>query len=639
MNASFLRVLERGPVVCDGGMGTQLYARGVFINRSFDLVNIERPDLVLQIHEEYVKAGAQIIETNTFGANVLKMRRHGVEERTDEVVEAGVRLAREAARGACFVAGAVGPTGLAPAILSDSELEEIRQAYRRQIATLVDSGVDLILLETFRLLSEMRLALAAARAETDLPVIAQMAFDSECLTGDGATPKMVAQRLRDWGADVVGANCVEGPQGIYDAVVQMVGCGAPVSAQPNAGYPRMVDERLIYMSNPDYFAVYARRLFKAGVSLVGGCCGTGPEHVHEIAAAARMMGGGRHEGVEPVSVREPLAAQGREPVPVAERSALARKVRHVYETRVRPGLRPAITRESFVVSVEVNPPQGLDPGQALRGAAMLREAGVDVVNSSDGPRASVRMSNKALAALIEAQVGIEVIVHVCCRDRNLLGLQSDLLAAHVLGLRNLVIITGDPPKMGDYPHATAVYDLDSIGLLRLVSELNRGRDPGGRDMGGTTRFFSACGAEPAAHDYERELRRLEQKKAAGAEMIMTQPVYDPAVLRRFLDDTRELDLPVLVGLLPLASARNAEFLHNEVPGMSVPKVVRDRMAGVAKGAAARQEGVRICQEMLGEVQHDVVGAYIMPPFDRYEAAVQVLEPLGYHQPATARPWP
>jgi homocysteine S-methyltransferase len=639
MNVPFLQALERRPMVCDGGMGTQLYVRGVFINRSFDLVNLERPDLVFQIHEEYVKAGAQILETNTFGANLMKLRRHGIEEHADEIVRAASRLAREASRGSCYVAGAVGPTGLTPAVLSDVEVDEIRQAFRRQVATLLDSGVDLIVLETFRLLSEMRLALEAARRETDLPLVAQMAFDSDCLTGDGAKPGRAAQLLRDWGADVVGANCVEGPQGVYEAAAQMVGCGAPVSAQPNAGYPRKVDERLIYMSNPDYFAVYARRLFKAGVRIVGGCCGTGPEHVHEIAAAARMFGGGRMEPSEPVTVSEAAAPPGRRPVPVAERSRLARKVREVFETRVKPGLRPPISAQNFVVSVEVNPPQGLDPQPAIQGAAMLREAGVDVVNSSDGPRASVRMSNKALATLIQSQVGLEVIVHVCCRDRNLLGLQSDLLAAHVLGLRNLVLITGDPPKMGDYPHATAVYDLDSIGLLRLVSGLNRGVDPGGRDMGDVTSFFCACGAEPGAQDYERELRRLEEKKAAGAELIMTQPVYDPAVLRRFIDDTRELELPILLGLLPLSSARNAEFLHNEVPGMSVPREIRERMAGVSKGAAARAEGVRICQEALLEALHEVVGAYIMPPFDRFEAAVKVLEPLGYRLPPTARPFP
>jgi methionine synthase / methylenetetrahydrofolate reductase (NADH) len=639
MNILFLEALERGPMVCDGGMGTQLYARGVFINRSFDLVNLERPDLVFQIHEEYVKAGAQILETNTFGANIPKLRRHGIEERADEIVRAGARLAREASRGAAYVAGAVGPTGLTPAVLADAEIEDIRQSFRRQVATLVDSGVDLIILETFRLLSEMRLALEAARQETSLPIIAQMAFDSDSLTGDGAAPKRAAQLLLEWGADGVGANCVEGPQGVYDAVVQMLGCGAPVSAQPNAGYPRKVDERLIYMSNPDYFAVYARRLFKAGVRIVGGCCGTGPEHIHEIAAAARMLGGGRIEPLAPVAVCEPSVMPGREPVPMLERSAFARKVLQVYETRVKPGLRPPITRENFVVSVEVNPPQGLDPSHALRGAAMLKEAGVDVVNSSDGPRASVRMSNKALATLIQNRLGLEVIVHVCCRDRNLLGLQSDLLAAHVLGLRNLVIITGDPPKMGDYPHATAVYDLDSIGLLRLVSGLNHGVDPGGRDMGAVTSFFCACGAEPGAADYERELRRLEEKKAAGAQLIMTQPVYDPEVLRRFIDDTRGLELPVLVGLLPLASAKNAEFLHNEVPGMRVPREIRERMAAVPKGPSARAEGVTICQEALLEVQHEVVGAYIMPPFDRYEAAVKVLEPLGYSLPESTRAWP
>ncbi len=639
MTAKFLQALRRGPLVCDGAMGTQLYERGIYINRNFDLVNLERPDLVRQIHLDYILAGAQIIETNTFGANIIKLRKHGAEEDCDKIVRAGVKLAKEAAQDRCFVAGAVGPTGLIPAILSDAEIGEIRDSFRRQVETLAEGGVDLIILETFQLLSELRLALEAAKI-TGIPVIAQAAFDSDRLTSDGASPAKATQLLKDCGADVVGANCVEGPRGIHDVVVEMLGRGVPVSAQPNAGYPRKIDERLIYMSSPDYFAVYARRFFKAGVSIVGGCCGTGPRHIHEILAAARMMGGGRTESATPIAVSAPEAPErGLPVVPTAEKTRLSKKVRKIFEERVRPGLRPEITPENFVVSVEVNPPKGLSPARALRGAAMLKEAVIDVINSADGPRASVRMSNTALATLVQNQIGLEVITHVCCRDRNLLGLQSDLLAAHVLGLHNLVIITGDPPKMGDYPHATAVYDLDSIGLLRVANGLNHGLDPAGKGLKEVTRFFLACGAEPAAKDYDRELRRLEEKKKAGAELIMTQPVYDPELLRRFLHDIKFLDLPVLVGLLPLASARNAEFLHNEVPGMSVPEPIRKRIASVPQGPEARRVGIKICQEALMEVVHDVVGAYIMPPFSRYESAIKVMEPLGYSLPPTALAWP
>jgi homocysteine S-methyltransferase len=391
---------------------------------------------------------------------------------------------------------------------------------------------------------------------------------------------------------------------------------------------------MIYMATPEYFGVYARRFYKLGVAMVGGCCGTGPEHIRSIAGAARMMGGGRVtiEAAAPsVDVAE-TAAGVPTACPTQLKTGLSKKISEVYESRVKGSGPVAITPKNFVVSVEVNPPSGLDASGAIAAARMLREAGIDVVNIADGPRATVRMSNQTLAHLIQEQVGIEVLLHVCCRDRNLLGLQADLLADHVLGIDNLVIITGDPPKMGDYPQATAVFDLDSIGLLRLTNGLNRGFDPSGKPMQLATCFYCACGAEPAAQDYERELRRLEEKRAAGAELIMTQPVYDPQLLRRFLDDTKHLNMPVLIGLLPLASYRNAEFLHNEVPGMQIPGHIRERMREVSSGAAARAEGVKIAQEALAAVVDDVVGAYIMPPFGRYRAALEILEPFGYPLP-------
>jgi homocysteine S-methyltransferase len=385
------------------------------------------------------------------------------------------------------------------------------------------------------------------------------------------------------------------------------------------------------MTTPEYFGVYARRLFQGGVALVGGCCGTGPDHIRRVVDAARMLGGGRIQ-VQASRRAEPTPEIHRLPAtPMQEKSPLGAKLARVYRERIDPsGPRlPLRGPDSFVVSVEVNPEPGLDPGKALGAAAMLKRAGADVVNTADGPRASVRMSNLALALQVRNTIGLDTILHVCCRDRNLLGLQSDLLGAWVLGIRNLVIITGDPPKMGDYPAATAVFDLDSIGLLRLVDSLNHGIDPSGKPMNEKTAFLSACGAEPAAHDYDRELRRLEEKKQAGAEFVMTQPVYDPAVLRRFLTDARSLALPILVGLCPLASARNAEFLHNEVPGMQIPAPIRARMAASGTPDEGRRQGMLIAREMLEEVKEDVVGAYIMPQFGRYRTAVEVLQPLGY----------
>ena len=627
---SFLDALKLGPMVLDGATGTQIYERGVFLNRNLEEVCLVNPTLVRSIHEDYLDAGAQVIESHTFGANRIKLGRYALADKTESINRAAVQIALEAAGDRAFVAGSIGPTGTTPGVMTDDEIAEVRAAFREQALIMAEEGCDLIIIETFRLLSEMRLALEAVADVCDLPVVAQMAFDSDLRTADGADPARAAKLLRMWGADVVGANCVEGPQILMGAVEDMVAQEFPVSCVPNAGYPRLQDDRLIYMATPEYFGVYARRYFKAGVALVGGCCGTSPEHIRQIAAAARMMGGGRS-----LPVREPgpitIVPEDVElpPVTTADKTTLGAKILRVYAERVKAADPVAVSPNSFVVSVEVNPPSGLDPSPSIEAARMLQAAGVDVINIADGPRATVRMNNQALALLVDRDLDMEVILHVCCRDRNLLGLQSDLLAAHVLGLHNIVIITGDPPKMGDYPHATAVFDLDSIGLLRLVYGLNRGIDPAGKVVGQTTKFLCACGAEPGALDYDREIRRLELKRAAGAEFLMTQPVYDPALLSRFLDDIAHLDMPVLVGLLPLASFRNAEFLHNEVPGMQIPPDIRARMREAGKGASARQEGVRIAQECLLGVVDRVVGAYIMPPFGRYAAALETLECVGY----------
>ena len=634
MKKPFLDALKERPLVFDGAMGTQLYERGIFINKSFDDANLSRPDLVSAVHKDYIAAGADVITTNTFSANRLKLHRHGLDEKTEAINREGVRLAKAASGEMTYIAGSMGPTGMNPALATDDELNEIREVYREQARYLSDEGVDLIILETFRQVSEIRLALEAVKSETSVPVIAQMAFDSDQRTGDGADPERVVVLLKSWGADVVGANCLEGPHVIFDVMEKMTGHGIPISAMPNAGYPRKVDERLIYMATPEYFSVYAKRYLKAGVRIVGGCCGTGPEHVKRMADAARMFGGGRTTGsIQPLSLYERSAEVALDPTPAEERTGLSAKIMRVYRDRVKGGGDEAgkrLCRDNFVVSVEVNPPPGLDPRRAVESTKMLRAGGVDVINIADGPRASVRISNWALATLIQKELDTEVILHLCGRDRNLLGIQADILAYNALGLNNLFVITGDPPKTGDYPHATAVFDLDSIGMLRMINNFNHGVDPSGKTVGDVTNFFCACGAEPAALDYDREIRRLEEKIASGAEFIMTQPVYDPRVLERFFKDTSHLDVPILLGLLPLASHRNAEFLHNEVPGMSVPQGVRDRMEKAGRGPNARAEGVKITQETLVEVADKVVGSYIMPPFGRHIAAMEILSILdGY----------
>jgi len=636
MDVPFLEAVDRGPLVFDGAMGTQLYERGIYINKAFDDANLSRQDLVQTIHEEYIQAGADVITTNTFGSNRIKLEDHGLDDQTVEINEQGAEIARRAAGDAVYVAGSIGPTGLAHGMLGEDDLQRIREAYREQARGLADGGVDLLVFETFRQIQEVRLAVEAAGEVCDLPMVGMMAFDQDGVTGDGSEPETVLDKLHEWGADIVGANCMEGPRIIYDVVEQMVGRGVPVIAQPNAGYPRKVDNRLVYMATPEYFGVYSRRFYKLGCSLVGGCCGTGPEHVEKVAAAARMMGGGQVRIEAERSHAEQLEDEDyEEPVPPEERSKLGAKIMRVWRERVMadPDDRPEVTSENFVTSVEVNPPSGLDPYGRIEKARMLTDRGVDVVNTSDGPRAKAVMSNLSFGNLMSDEIDNEVIIHVCGRDRNLLGTQSHLLGAHISGMNNLCVITGDPPKEGDYPHATAVFDLDSIGILRMVSNLNRGLDPAGKELDGQTRFFCATGAEPGAQDYEREIRRLEKKKQAGANFVMTQPVYDPEVLDQFLDDIEHIEIPILVGMLPLASYRNAQFLHNEIPGMSVPEDIRKRMKEVGSGPAARKEGVQITRETLEMVEDRVVGGYFMPPFGRYEAALAVLRDIpGFDPP-------
>ena len=621
---SFLDAVSSGVLVVDGAMGTQLYERGVLYSACFEELNISRPQLVKKIHDDYVRAGAQVLETNTFGANALRLEKHGLSDRVREVNLAAVRIAREAAGARAYVAGSIGPSGYFLGKPSAEDVSKVRAALFEQAQALIEGGVDVLILETMRQTSELEIAMEAARMATAVsrprvPVIASASIDEQARMADGTSTGELARMLRDWGADVLGINCSDGPMNVLEGVEPMLGVGLPVLAVPNAGLPRRIDERLVYVSTPEYFGVHARRMFKLGVKLVGGCCGTTPEHVKRIAAAARMAGSASEGEVRPEPTgsfeipsgeREPRSVPGAaSAVPFAEKSELARK----------------IAEKKFVVSVEVNPPVGLDPGRAVEAARMLKRGGVDVVNIADGARAQARMMNLALAVRLQREVGVEVILHVCGRDRNLLASLAHLLGASDLGIKNLVIITGDPPKMGDFPDATAVYDLDSIGLLKLAARLNHGIDPGGKPLGGVTRFVLATGAEPAALNYERELGRLAQKKAAGAELVMTQPVYDPAVLERFLTDIEPLGLPVLVGLLPLASHRNAEFLHNEVPGMAVPEPVRERMRKAGAGPSARAEGVAIAREMLAIVRGRVAGAYIMPPLELYELALQVID--------------
>jgi homocysteine S-methyltransferase len=614
----FLQGLQESPLLFDGAIGTEFYRRGIYLTNNFEELNLSRPHLVLSIHNEYVRAGAQVLTTNSYGASRYRLERFGLGEKVRDINLAAARLAREAAGEPIWVAGSIGPVGLEPARLLGPEQGSVRDALREQMQALLDGGADVLLFETLTHLVEMQLALGVAReAFPHVPRVAMMRFEPNQRLLDGSEPEAVAAALAQWSADVLGANCGEGPELVFAVARRMLGHDRPVIAQPNAGSPEQVEGRSVYVGNPEHFGVYGRRMLKAGIRIVGGCCGTTPAHIHSMRGAVRMMGGRSHAlRVESVAatVRETGAsvADRLERVPPEQRSELAAKM----------------AAGKFVVSVEVNPPLGLDPTPCIEAARLLKAAGVDVVNTADGPRASVRMENLTAAVLMQREAGMEVLLHVCCRDRNLLALQAHVLGAHAFGVRNLVVITGDPPKVGDYPDATAVYDLDSIELLQWVEGFNHGIDPTGKQLDDVTRFHVATGAEPAALDYDREIRRLERKAAAGADFVMTQPVFDPRIMERFLDDIAHLHLPLLMGVWPLASYRNAEFLHDNVPGMSIPEEVRRRMKGAGSGPKARAEGVKIAQEALVALRPRIQGAYIMPPFERYEMAIQVLECLG-----------
>jgi methionine synthase / methylenetetrahydrofolate reductase(NADPH) len=610
--------LTTSPMLVDGAMGSLLYERGVLHTRSYEELNLSQPELIRSVHRDYVQAGAQLIETNTFGANRVVLARHGLGDRMAEVNRAAVELARSAAGDRAAVAGAVGPTGVKFAIATAAERRNARFALAEQIDVLVLAGVDAIMLETFSSLLEIETALEVAKQRgPKIPIIAQMVFDAHGRGDGGMPPDEIADRLISAGADIVGANCGIGPAELYGVGTAMVGRGKPVIIQPNAGLPASVEGRTLYVANPEHFGVFARRMLKSGVAMIGGCCGTTPAHTRAMLGAVRMLSGHAIADGPPTSERIPVITTSPAPPSVAPPS-----VTHLAQ-KSRLGARIAHGR--FAVSVELTAPAGTDLARTVAQVEELRHGGVDVINIADGPRASARMGNLAVCASLAQTTGVEPILHVCARDRNFLGLVAHLLGSHALGVKNLVIITGDPPKMGDYPFATPVYDVDSIGLLRIAAGLNAGIDPAGKEIGGATRFLLATGAEPAAHDRDRELRRLEEKKAAGAELVMTQPVYDPRTLDRFLEDAAPLGLPVMVGILPLASHRNAEFLHHEVPGMSIPSEYRERMAKAAAGPAARAEGIKIAQEALAAVKRRVAGAYVMPPFNRVDAALAVLE--------------
>jgi methionine synthase / methylenetetrahydrofolate reductase(NADPH) len=619
MPADFVARLKQSPVLCDGAMGTLLYAKGIFINRSYDELNLSQPDLIRGIHHEYLQAGAEIIETNTFGANSFRLGRHSLADKVAEINRAGVRLAREAAKSFdVWVAGSVGPLGTRIEPLGKTSFEEARAAFREQIAALAESGVDLLILETFGYLEEIHQAILAAReVNPSIPIIAQVTIDEDGNCLDGSDPETFAPKLEEWGAEVIGCNCSVGPVAMLEAIERVhAATSLPLAAQPNAGIPRSVDGRNIYLCSPEYMASYARKFVAAGVRVVGGCCGTTPDHIRKMKGALRVgEARGKSAGSHAAVTHEPTAVPA---VPLERRSRIGCK----------------LAGGEFLTMVEIVPPKGTDIRKEVEGARFLKSVGVDAVNIPDSPRASARMSNQALAMLIQREVGIEAILHYTCRDRNVLGIQSDLLGADAVGIRNLICITGDPPKMGNYPDATAVFDVDAIGLVNIVHNLNRGLDIGGNPIGIGTGFVIGVGANPGLTDLDEEVRRFEYKVQAGAEYVVTQPVFDLRLLEKFLQRIEQCRIPVVAGIWPLVSVRNAEFMKNELR-VSVPDSILERMARAPNPEAARAEGVAIAREMLIAAKQMVQGAQISAPMGRYTSAVDVLEALGGNNQATS----
>jgi methionine synthase I (cobalamin-dependent)/5,10-methylenetetrahydrofolate reductase len=604
--------------VFDGAMGTMLYAKGVYINRCYDELNISNPDLVREVHAEYCRAGSDILETNTFGATVPKLAQYGLEGSMREINIEAARLAREGGGGECYVAGAVGPLGLRIEPYGPTSYDEAKDLFKDQVAALLEGGVDLFLLETFSDVSEMQQAIRAVQELCDLPIMAQMTIQTDGNTAYGTTPELLTAQLDEWGADVIGLNCGVGPAIILSALEKMRGITKKkLAAQPNAGLPRDVQGRQFYMCSPEYMSKFAKRFIQAGAKFIGGCCGTTPAHIKLISDAVRAAS----PRAQKVIFSSGALAQVKEVtpadlkiVPPEERSNWSRK----------------IVKGEFVTSVEVLPPKGVDAQKTLDSIRLLKDAGVDGVNIPDGARAQSRMSAMATAVLVEREIGIESVLHYCCRDRNLLGMMSDLLGASALGLRNLLLITGDPPKMGPYPDATAVFDIDAIGLTNMVNKLNHGLDLGNNPIGQPTAFCIGVGVNPGAINLDEEIRRFEYKVEAGAQYAITQPVFDTDQLRDFIKAIEHVRVPIVAGIWPLVSYRNAEFLHNEVPGVRVTPSIMERMraASAISKEAGRDEGLKIARESLLEVRDIIQGVQVSAPFGNVKYALEVFDALA-----------
>jgi homocysteine S-methyltransferase len=609
------RRLDAGPLLCDGAMGTLLYSRGVSLDACFDVLNVNNPRVVQSIHADYIAAGADCIETNTFGANRFKLAVHGLEHQVREINRRGVALARDVRESSgrdVFVLGSIGPLGKYLAPLGTVTPDEARAAFREQAEALLEGGVDAFVIETFSDLEEVALAVAAIRAITDAPIIAQMAFTDDGVTFTGRPAAEVARVLGALPVQALGANCSVGSSPLYEVLEQMHAEAGrlPLCIQPNAGLPSRIGERLIYLSSPAYMAEYAQRMVDAGARLVGGCCGTTPQHIAAMREVLDRRRPARPEARHATVTVSPVAT-GRAP--------------GLHVARPPTLLGRKLAAHEFVVTVELDPPRGHTVEKLVQGAKLLRERGVDIVDINDGSLGRVRMAVLPTALLVRDATGLDINMHFTCRDRNLMGIQGDLLGAHALDVRNILAMTGDPPRAGDYANATAVFDVDGVGLMEILRRMNEGQDATGSSIGEPTSFYVGAALDPAAEDVPREIDRFNRKVRAGARWIQTQPVYDLAQLDRFLELAGGSPVPVLVGILPLHSARHAEFLHNEVPGITIPEDVRRRLREAGDGAL--RVGIEMAQELVRAVRTRYAGAYLMPSFGRFEVVAEILDAI------------
>jgi methionine synthase I (cobalamin-dependent)/5,10-methylenetetrahydrofolate reductase len=604
------------PLLADGAMGTLLVARGVAPGDNIDLQNLERPELVAQVHRDYLAAGAQVIETNTFGANRYKLVAAGLEDKLEAILRAGAELARREitrAGGRALAAGSIGPLGVRLAPFGRVREEQAEAAFREQASLLLKYGAEWILIETMSDIREALAALRAARAAGAPLVGASFTFTRDGLTLLGDSPAEAARALAEAGADLIGVNCSAGPAQTV-RILRAMRAEAPqarLSSMPNAGWPETVGGRILYPAGPEYFGQYAKAFAEAGAAVVGGCCGTTPEHIAAMRAALETFAPRRAEASIAVE-----AGPAEQAAVALESTQLASK----------------LAAGKFVLNVEVDPPKGFSTHKLMAGASMLAEAGADAINVADSPMARMRMSPWAVCHLIQERFGIETVLHFPTRGRSLLRLQGDLLAAHALGVRILFVVMGDPTAIGDFPQAADNYDIVPSGLIRMIKRsFNLGKDHAGRDIGAPTAFFVGCALNPNSATPEKEIRNLRKKLEAGADFILTQPVFDPQCVSDFLDSCRRefgaLHTPVLAGVMPLYGAKHAAFLHNEVPGMSIPEKVRERIGRAGERAPA--EGVKIAVELTKDLRGMVQGVYLMPPFGRFDMAAEVIEGMGW----------